>query len=417
MKVLAINAYYDPEIAASLYLSTNLYEDIANDGHVVELYTPTPSRGIDDKTRSQYKKRKREIKCNGNLIINRFSMCKEGKNNIQRAARYLLTNLISLWKGINSEADIVFVQSTPPTQGAVASLIKLIKKKPFIYSLQDIFPDSLVNAGMTKEGSIVWKIGRVIEQFTYKNANKIVVISEDFKDNLIKKGVDHKKIEVIYNWVDQNAVVPIKRDDNVLFDKYRLDNSKFYISYCGNLGYSQNLDMLIDVANELVSYEDIHFLLVGEGAYKHELEILIKKKEVSNITILPFQPYELISHVFSIGDVGLIISKANIGQNSVPSKTWSIMSAEKPILASFDVTSELSKTIQNAECGICVPADNKVELRDNIITMYKHKIHLHEMGENGRKYILKNLTREIGTDKYLKLMKEVYNTNSNLRKK
>ncbi|MDP3443879.1 MAG: glycosyltransferase family 4 protein [Ignavibacteria bacterium] len=404
MKILALNAYYDPEIAASLYLSTNLYEDLAQSGHNVEVYTPTPTRGIDKETRKLYKNKKKDIECDGNLIIYRFSMYGEGKNTFKRAVRYFLINLISLWKGVSCEADLIFAYSTPPTQGAVAALIKLIKNKPFVYSLQDVFPDSLVNAGMTKEGSLVWKIGRLIEKFIYKNADKIVVISEDLKNNLIRKGVPQEKIEIIYNWVDENAVVPINRSDNVLFDKYELDKSKFYVSYCGNLGYSQNLDMLLDVANELKDYEDIHFLLVGDGAYKSELETLIKKKKVSNITLLPFQPYYLISHVFGIGDVGLIISKANIGQNSVPSKTWSIMSAEKPIIASFDIDSELSQIIRMAKCGICVPADDPMTLKNAIINMFIQRDHLQETGKNGRKYILGNLTRAIGTSKYIELI-------------
>lgn len=407
MKILALNAYYEPEIASSIYLSTNLYEDIANSGHIVELHTPMPTRGINKTTRNSYKNKKIEYKCEGNLVINRFSLYREGNSTFKRFLRYTFSNLILIWRGINSNADIIFSHSTPPTQGAISSIIKYFTKKPFVYSLQDIFPNSLVNSGMTKESSFIWKIGIIIEKFTYKNADKIIVISEDFKIDLLKKGVSSDKIEVVPNWVDENAVKPIKKSKNLLFDKYNLDKSKFYISYSGNIGFSQNLDLLMEVAKELMFFDNIHFIIVGDGAYKNELEILINKMNLSNITLLPFQPYELISQVFSLGDIGLIISKANIGKNSIPSKTWSIMSAEKPILASFDVESDLCKSIYRAECGLCIEPNNKVKLKNAIIQMYEQKESMKIKGKSGRKFVMENLTRKAGTTKYLNIIESV----------
>ena len=107
-------------------------------------------------------------------------------------------------------------------------------------------------------------MGRVLENFTYRNADKIIVISEDFKKNIMEKGVPEEKIVVVYNWVDQNAVVDIPREKNKLFDKYGLARSKFYIEYSGNIGLTQNMDMLLEVMEELqVSRPDINLVLVG----------------------------------------------------------------------------------------------------------------------------------------------------------
>ena len=151
------------------------------------------------------------------------------------------------------------------------------------------------------------------------------------------KGVPEDKIVVVYNWVDQNAVVDVPRDENSLFDKYALDRSKYYVTYSGNIGLTQNMDMLLEVAQELESeVPDIHFVLIGEGAYKKQAETIVNEKKIGNVTFLPFQPYEDISLVFSLGNAGLVISKPGVGANSVPSKTWSIMSASRPVLANFD---------------------------------------------------------------------------------
>lgn len=116
-------------------------------------------------------------------------------------------------------------------------IIKKIKHIPFVYNLQDIFPDSLVGTSLAQKGGLLWKIGRVIENFTYKHADKIIVISEDFKKNIMAKGVPEEKIVVVYNWVDQNAVVDVSKEENKLFDMYDLDRKKFYYEYSGTLDY------------------------------------------------------------------------------------------------------------------------------------------------------------------------------------
>ena len=97
----------------------------------------------------------------------------------------------------------------------------------------------------------------------------------------------------------------------------------------------------------------------------------------------------------------MIISKSGVGNNSVPSKTWGIMSAERPVLASFDKGYELDRVITETECGSCVQADNKEALKEAIFRIYSKRDTFSKMGANGRRYIIENLTREIGTDKWL----------------
>ena len=407
IKLLVLSAYYEPEIAASMYISTNLYESMAESGMAVSLFTPMPTRGVDDETRNKFRNKKFELKCDGKLVIQRVSMIREGKHVFLRVFRYLISSIILLWKGLFTSADVIFVQSTPPTQGATAALIKRLKKIPFVYNLQDIFPDSLVSTGLTRTGSLVWKLGRMIETYTYRNADKIIVISEGFKQNIMAKGVPAEKITVVHNWVEEYMVRPIDRADNKLFDKYGLDRSKFYVAYCGNIGLTQNMDMLVEVAKDIEEHEQIAFLLIGDGAYLSEIERQVTKLGLRNVYLIPFQPYEDIAHVFSLGDVGLVISKENVGQSSVPSKTWSIMSAERPVLASFDLDSELSSIITNADCGVCVQAGSKNALRNAILDMVTNIADLERRGANGRKYILANLTREAGTAEYIEVIKSV----------
>lgn len=402
-KVLFPCCYYPPETAAGIYYTQDVVTECAKNGIDVTLQTPTPTRNVSENAKWVRK----EWLCDGHLYIHRFHMYGEGKNPLLRAFRYLFCELVYFHYALWSEYDVIFVDSTPPIQGLKMPFIKWSRRKPFVYNAQDIFPDSLVSAGLTHVGSLIWKIGRVVEKITYKYADKIIVISEDFKNNLLAKGVPAEKIEVVYNWVDQNAVVNVDRAENKLFDKYGLDRSKFYLEYSGNIGLTQNMDMLLECMNDFQKdCPDLHLVLVGEGAYKAQVEEIVKRDNLQNVHMLPFQPYEDISYVFSLGDAGLVISKPCVGANSVPSKTWSIMSASRPVLANFD-ENELKDIISNNNCGIFTKAGDKEAFKESILTLYKNRELAREMGKNGRTFVMNNLTREVGTAKYVEVIKNV----------
>ena len=405
MKILYLPVYFYPEQAASSYLGDNTREAFCEAGHKMVLYTPTPCRGITKELREKCKDKKIEYWYNNSLEVHRFSMYAEKKNPVSRALRYVLCWCKHFYYGMCAKnIDLIYLPSTPPIQGVIGALLKKIKKVPFVYNLQDIFPDSLVGTGLAKKDGLLWKIGRVIEDFTYRNADKIIVISEGFKKNIMAKGVPEEKIEVVYNWVDEDAVKHVPREENKLFDRYGLDRNKFYITYCGNIGLTQNLDMLLEVAKEFEAEEEIQFVLIGEGAYKAKVQDIIQEKQIRNVTLLPFQPYEDISHVFSLGDVGLVISKPGVGENSVPSKTWSILSASRPVLVNFD-ENELKDIIDQHQCGIFTKAGDKAAFKEAILRLYKNRDLCHQFGKNGRQFILDNLTRTAGTQKYVDVIK------------
>lgn len=403
MKAIFPCSYYLPETAASLYITDNIVHACAENGVEVDLFTPTPTRSVPEGATWE----REEQQVDGKLRIHRFHLYGEGKNPLLRALRYLLGELILLHKCLWTKYDVAFIDSTPPIQGLKMPLIKWFKRKPTVYNAQDIFPDSLVGTGLTQKGSLIWKIGRIVEKITYKYSDKIIVISEDFKKNLMEKGVPEEKIVVVYNWVDQNAVVNVDRAENKLFDKYGLDREKFYVTYNGNIGLTQNMDMLLSVAEELQqTHQDINFVLVGNGAYLDDVKRIVVERKLSNVHLLPFQPYEDISYVFSLGDVSLVISKPGVGSNSVPSKTWSIMSASRPVLANFD-ENELKDIVAKNKCGIFTKAGDKEAFKEAILKLYSDKELCKEYGKNGRQFVMDNLTKEVGAGKYVEVIKSV----------
>lgn len=203
MKLLRLCAYFAPEKAAASHLVNDMYEAFTEAEINCVCITPEPSRGISDEVRKEYKKKKEEFLYHGMLTVKRFPMMKEGRNLIQRALRYLLCAIRTYQYAVReNDIDVVFVSSTPPIMGVLGAKVakrlsqKYGRKIPVVYNLQDIFPDSLVSANITKKGSLLWKIGRKLENDTYRSADEIIVISEGFKKNIMEKGVPESKITV-----------------------------------------------------------------------------------------------------------------------------------------------------------------------------------------------------------------------------
>lgn len=410
IKILGPQAYCNPEVMASTQMWNHLDRAFADSGLLHIVYTPTPTRGVSDEIREEYKKKKHEILYDGKLEIHRFSLYKEGKNPISRALRYFLFCAISLQKSLYGkeakDCNVIYAVSTPPVIGAMSAFIKRRRNIPFVYVLQDIFPDSLVGTGLAKKNSFLWKIGRKIEDYTYKHANKIIVIGEDFKRNIMAKGVPEEKIEVVYNWVDENAVVPVAKEDNPLFEEFGISRDKFHVVYAGNLGNAQNIDVIVDSAKEMIGDKDVEFLIFGTGGLKEQFVEKVKNYGIDNVTFFPLQPMERVSQVYGLGDVCVVSCKPGLGGAAMPSKMLSIMSAGRAVVASFD-EGELTYILKNLNCGMYALAGDVQAFVKIVRTMASDRRACEEMGKNARKLILNRFTRAYGTSRYVDIIRKV----------
>ena len=207
-----------------------------------------------------------------------------------------------------------------------------------MYMCQDIFPDSLAGTGLAKKGGLLWKIGSCIANRIYRSADKIIVISQDFKKNLLAKGVPEEKIEVIYNWVDENAVQPVAKAENPLYEEFGLSREAFTVVYAGNLGNAQNIGIILEAAKRFNENENenenekqaVQFVIFGTGGLEEEIRRRIVEEGLTNVRLLPLQPYERVSQVYSLGDACVVSCKEGLGGSAMPSKTWTIMSCGRP---------------------------------------------------------------------------------------
>ena len=408
MSLLFPTAYFYPEQYSSRQMNLELLSAIAGAGIGVTVLTPSPARGVSPETIRQYSDRRRELMYGGLCELIRFPMLREGKGVLSRALRYFLCQLAQYRLAARRrDAELLFAVSTPPTQGLLAAILKKRLGIPFVYNLQDIFPDSMVSAGLTRPGSLAWRFGRRLEDAVYRSADKIIVISEDFKANLMAKGVPEHKLVVIENWVDLKLVRPVPRESNRLFDALDIPRGGFTVTYAGSLGAAQGLETLLRAAALLKNDARITFLIFGGGAELPDLKKLAGTLSLGNVRFFPLQPPDRVPEVYSLGDVSVVLCRRGAGNSALPSKTWSILAAGRPVLASFDEDSALCRMITEKACGVCVPPEDPEALASAVMRLFEDAEKREAMGENGRSAALLRPDRVAAVRRYLEVFESV----------
>ena len=399
MRILIPFSYYHPEQCAGLFVIDDMTAEAARQGIESVITVPTPTRNVAPGAKWD----REETLCDGKVLVHRFRMYGEGKNPVLRALRYLFCEIVQLHFMLWKKYDVAFIDSTPPIQGLKLPIVRLFRKKPVVYNAQDLFPETLSGTGLAESGGLLWKIGMWVSNVTFRNSDKIIAISQDIKRSMVARGVPAEKIEVVYNWVDEKAVQPVAKEDNPLFDEFGLDRDKFTIVYAGNLGNAQNIGIVLDGAKEL---PEVQFAVFGSGGLENEVRKRISDEELTNVHLNPLQPVERVKYVYSLGDACIVSCKEGLGGSAMPSKSWSIMSCGRPVVASFD-EGELKEILEKNDCGVFSHAGNVEEFVTAIRQLVSNKNKCEEMGKNARQFILNNLTKEVGAKKYVDIIKSV----------
>jgi len=397
MKIVILRPSYKPEHSAGNHLASDLADDLIKIGHEVIVIVPSVLKKTIDIPDYGYQ-------------VKRVKSIFRKKNTISRILWYLSTSIKMFFKLIfMKNLDLIFTHSMPPTIGFLSVIAGKVKKVPVVYWEQDIVSESIISTKITKNRVLTrlyYKISLLIERNTLKRCTHIITISEKFKNYHLNKGFDEKKITVIHNWIDTNIVYPIDRVDNFLFEKFNLNRDIFYVTYCGNMGVPQNLEIMIDAAEKLISIENIHFIIIGNGSREEEIMKYIKTKKINNFSVFPLQPLENSKEVYSIGDIGLVIAKSGTSNNGFPSKTWSILAAGQSIITCFDLDSELSIYIQESKSGISIEPDSSEELKNAILEIYNDRDKLDLYRKNAREFVQNFFSRKMMTNKLIAILEK-----------
>lgn len=398
MNVTLVTAYFFPEVTSVTHLLADLASDLARRGHRVTVVTNLACRGLDEETVCAYRSRCDETTADGVRILRVGAKSRETGGLVQRGLRFFVNTLALYRAAAKVETDAYLINSMPPYLGLVGA--RLARKRPTVYILQDLFPDSVIAMGKLPKSGPLARLFYGMERLTYRKNTRIITISDDMRDTLLAKGVPADKLDVIGNWIDADAIRRVTRADNALFDGFGLDRNGFYAVYAGALGILQDLGTVLDAARLVAKQTGaVRFVLIGSGGRERELRGRIAREGIENVSMFPLQPVSRAAEVYSLGDVSLVPLTQNVTGIALPSKTWTAMAAGSFVIAAADSGSAFERLIARAG-GAAVPPGDAGALADAVLAAYANRASLAERGAKGRAFVAEHLSRKDATKRY-----------------
>ncbi len=268
--------------------------------------------------------------------------------------KYFFNTLWFVWS--RSRSSILFIVSNPPFLGLSGLLFKWIRGQQYVLLVYDIYPDLLIALGKLRKG-IISRCWDFFNRLVYENASLVITIDEDMgrrlEENFDFSKKEDKKVVCIPSWADIDFIRPVEKERNPFAAKYHL-LKKTILLYSGNMGHTHDIETILEVARSLIKENGIHFLFIGKGAKWSLVEKTIEEFQLNNITLLPFQPEEILPLSMASGDIGIIAYQNGTQGCMAPSKAYYYMSAGLPLLVISNCETGLTKMAQENKCGVWV---------------------------------------------------------------
>jgi colanic acid biosynthesis glycosyl transferase WcaI len=247
----------------------------------------------------------------------------------KRIFNYLSYVALAVPRALFLPCDVILAMTDPPFEGIVGAFLALLKDKPFVYNIRDMYPDMAVGGSIVQPG-LLSRIWERLHRWALRRATRVVVLGEDMRNRIIAKGVPPGNISVARDGAEiPSGSTPAPSLDSEVIKTIR-GNFQFVLLHAGNLGFYGAWDTLLVGAREL-SAEGIGLVFVGDGAQREHLQTAAK--DIPNVRFLPFFPSSKICSVLAAADAHLITVKRGLEGVVVPSKMYGILAAGKPIVA------------------------------------------------------------------------------------
>ena len=385
MRILVICPHFDPDTAPTGVVITEIVERLADRGHTIEVVTSLP----------WYREHRVESGWSGRLWrhqttawgrVTRVHPFPGNKANLlARAAGFagftVLAGLAALFR--RRRPQVVLVMSPPLTLGVVGWLVARLRRVPFVFNVQDIFPDVAVEVGAISNRRVIAALSG-LERFVYRRADTVTVLSDDLADNVANKIGSVQTVRVIPNFVNTEQIQPSSRDTP--YRKALDADGRTVVMYAGNLGFSQPLELVVETARRWASErDDVVFVINGGGSARASLEAAAEG--IESIRFVDYQPADRLNEVLASADIHLVLLRTGLARSSVPSKMYSILAAGRPVLASVDADTEVARVVTEHGCGVAVEPEDLDAFAAGLEALLDDHAARQEMGRNGRKFV------------------------------
>ena len=387
LRLVVLCPHFAPDLAPTGVVMTRIVSELAARGHELHVVTSLPwyrNHAIEPGWGGRLW---RTEKTEWGSVIRVHPFPGKSKSNLLRRAIGFLA--FSYAVGIRSvhadgfpfKVDGVLAMSPPLTLGLTGWFTKIIRRAPLVFNIQDVFPDAAIQTGAISNKKII-AAAKWLERVSYQRSDAVVLLSQDLRTNIANK-IDvkyHDRLHVIPNFVDTVAITPQGR-----MTAYRNElgiGDQLVVMYAGNVGFSQSLNLVVEAA---AKFPEVAFVINGDGAARKKLQE--DCAQLANVYFGDYQPIERLSEVLATGDIHLVPLRAGLASVSVPSKSYSILAAGRPLLAAIDLKTEIPNMLQQSGAGVAVEPDNSSAFIEALGRLVSNRDQLSEMGTNGRKWV------------------------------
>ena len=387
LRLVVLCPHFSPDLAPTGVVMTRIVTELAARGHELHVVTSLPwyrNHAIEPGWGGRLW---RTEKTEWGSIIRVHPFPGKSKSNLLRRAIGFLA--FSYAVGIRSvhadgfpfKVDGVLAMSPPLTLGLTGWFTKIIRRAPLVFNIQDVFPDAAIQTGAISNKNII-AAAKWLERVSYQRSDAVVLLSQDLRTNIANKidAKHHHRLHVIPNFVDTVAITPQDR-----MTAYRNElgiGDQLVVMYAGNVGFSQSLNLVVEAA---AKFPEIAFVINGDGAARKKLQE--DCAQLANVHFGDYQPIERLSEVLATGDIHLVPLRTGLASVSVPSKSYSILAAGRPMLAAIDPNTEIPNMLQQSGAGVAVNPDNGPAFIEALGRLISYRDQLSEMGAKGRKWV------------------------------
>ncbi|WP_294950894.1 glycosyltransferase family 4 protein [Sulfurovum sp.] len=398
MKILFLTDNFPPETNAPATRTYEHCKEWVKKGAEVTIITCAPNFP-QGKVYEGYKNRLyQKENIDGIEVIRVWSYITANEGFAKRVLDYVSFAFSAFWVGLFQKADVVVATSPQFFTTWAAVGISKIRRKPWIFELRDLWPESIRTVGAMKQSRVLDWLEKV-ELWLYRDADRVVAVTEAFKQNLIGRGIDAEKIDVVTNGANLELYVARKKD-KALLKSLGLEG-KFVVGYIGTHGMAHSLDFIV-TALKKVDDPDIHFLFVGGGAMKQTIVEMAEKLALKNVTFLDPVSKKQVPDYLSIIDVSLApLKKSDTFKTVIPSKIFEASAMRKPTL--LGVEGQAQEIIEKYGAGLCFKPEDETDFLEKLGRLKNDKA-LYETCQSGCDKLVQDFDRKVLAEKMLGIL-------------
>lgn len=390
-RILFITQFYPPEVGAAQARISETAECLVQMGHEVSVLTTLPNYPLGDvPPEYQHGARRRQI-LGGIRVIRVWSMVGPNRGFLRRIVAQFSFGCLAPWLGFRAVGtpDIIIVVSPPLFTSIAARILARLKRRPYIFNVADIWPESAVQLGALHNRLLIWMAER-LEWTTYRHASAVWAVTAGIRDTLVRRGLRPDKVFALPTGVDTARFYPM---DRVEARRHLGWDDRFIVLYAGTIGLAHGLGTLLDAAQRLLAYPDVHIVLAGEGAARAALEADAARRGLINVSFLGMQPRDEMPVIICAANACVTpLRKLPLFQGALPTKMYEAMACARPIVLAVDGE---ARRLAEDEAGAAVYAEpeNAAALTEAILRLRAHPELGHRLGEHGRNYVVAHLDR------------------------